>query len=299
VGSETNRDLARRLEEASVLLEQQGADEFRARAYRRAADSVAAHPQDLRELAGREGADALLQIPGVGKGIAAALQELLTTGRWSQLDRLRGTLDPESLFTTVPGVGQELAHKIHTALQVENLEDLEAAAYDGRLAAIPGIGPRRISSIRAGLATRLGRLRRATPQQSALRPPVALLLAVDRGYREAANAGSLPTIAPRRFNPRGEAWLPVQHLTRGGWHFTALYSNTARAHEFERTHDWVVIYYYDHDHHERQCTVVTEHSGDLTGRRVVRGRESECRQYYASGQEVHTTTAPAATERSR
>ena len=82
MGSETNRDLARRLDEAAVLLEQQGADEFRARAYRRAADSVAAHPQDLRALAGRESADALLQIPGVGKGIAAALQVVLATGRW-------------------------------------------------------------------------------------------------------------------------------------------------------------------------------------------------------------------------
>ena len=61
----------------------------------------------------------------------------------------------------------------------------------------------------------------------------------------------------------------------------------------------MVIYYYDHDHHELECTVVTEHSGELTGRRVVRCRESECRQYYASGQEVHTATAPAATERSR
>jgi hypothetical protein len=291
LGSETNRDLARRLAEAATLLEQQGADEFRARAYRRAADSVAAHPEDLRELAGREGADALLNIPGVGKGIAAALRELLLTGRWSQLERLRGTLEPEMLFATVPGVGLGLAQRIQSALQIDSLEAFEAAAYDGTLAAVPGIGPRRLEAIRAGLATRLGRLRRAAPPPDAPRPPVSLLLEVDRRYRDGAAAGTLRTIAPRRFNPHGEAWLPVLHLRQGGWHFTALHSNTARAHQLGRTRDWVVVYYYDHDHQEHQCTIVTEHAGDLAGRRVVRGRESECRQHYAAGPEADAADA--------
>jgi DNA polymerase (family X) len=282
VGSESNRDLARRLEEAAALLEQQEADGFRARAYRRAAGTVASYPEDLRALAARDGEAALLAIPGVGKGIAAALAEMLATGRWSQLERLRGTLDPQSLFATVPGVGAQLARQMHAALAVDTLEALEAAAYDGRLAGVAGIGPRRLAAIRAGLAARLGRLRRAVPEPDAIRPAVALLLEVDRGYRAAAAAGTLPTIAPRRFNPGGESWLAVQHLTQGDWHFTALYSNTARAHELGRTRDWVVLYYYDHDHLERQCTVVTEHAGTLAGLRVVRGREAECRQHYAA-----------------
>jgi hypothetical protein len=66
------------------------------------------------------------------------------------------------------------------------------------------------------------------------------------------------------------------HAKRGAWHFTALFSNTARAHELGRTRDWVVIYYYDQEHVEAQCTVVTETSGPLAGLRVVRGREAEC-----------------------
>jgi putative hydrolase len=106
---------------------------------------------------------------------------------------------------------------------------------------------------------------------------VALLLDIDRAYREAAEHGRLPRIAPKRFNPTGEAWLPVLHTDRGGWHFTALYSNTARAHELDRVRDWVVIYAEDAQHHERQYTVVTAGSGSLAGRRVVRGREDECR----------------------
>lgn len=64
------------------------------------------------------------------------------------------------------------------------------------------------------------------------------------------------------------------HVERGGWTFTALYSNTVRAHELGRTRDWVVIYY-ERDDGSGQCTVVTEPSGALRGQRVVRGRESE------------------------
>ena len=105
---------------------------------------------------------------------------------------------------------------------------------------------------------------------------MATLLDVDREYRAGAHTGALPTIAPRRFNPRNEAWLPVLHTRRGDWHFTALYSNTARAHELGRTRDWVVLYFHDEDHAERQRTVVTEQRGPLRGRRVVRGREKEC-----------------------
>jgi hypothetical protein len=71
------------------------------------------------------------------------------------------------------------------------------------------------------------------------------------------------------------------HAARGDWHFTVLYSNTARAHALGRTHDWVIVYFYDDDHAEGQHTVVTEARGVLSGKRVVRGRETECRAFYA------------------
>ncbi|MGZ5127014.1 MAG: DNA-binding protein, partial [Burkholderiales bacterium] len=73
----------------------------------------------------------------------------------------------------------------------------------------------------------------------------------------------------------------IMHASRDGWHFTVLYSNTARAHELGRTRDWVVVYFYDGDHAEGQHTIVTEARGTLAGRRVVRGREAECRALYA------------------
>ncbi len=110
-------------------------------------------------------------------------------------------------------------------------------------------------------------------------PSIALLLDLDRRYRELSAAGDLPKIAPTRNNPERKAWLPVWHTNADGWHVTALFSNTDRAHELGRTDDWVVLYYESSDH-EDQCTVVTEVKGKLAGRRVVRGRESECGEHY-------------------
>jgi len=69
------------------------------------------------------------------------------------------------------------------------------------------------------------------------------------------------------------------HFLREGWHFNALFSNTARAHELGKTRDWVVIYY-EKDGHENQHTVVTETHGPMKGRRVVRGLEKECLAHY-------------------
>ena len=110
-------------------------------------------------------------------------------------------------------------------------------------------------------------------------PSVAEILTVDREYRDKAAAGALPTIAPRRFNPMREAWLPILLARRGERHYMALFSNTARAHQMEKTRDWVVIYYDGRDG-ERQCTVITSQRGPLIGKRIVRGREIESLEYY-------------------
>ncbi|HMA32666.1 MAG TPA: helix-hairpin-helix domain-containing protein [Casimicrobiaceae bacterium] len=273
-----NLRIAQWLREAAELLHAQGANPFRVSAYRKAADTASQFEGSLRNLLADRGRAGLDALPGIGAGIAAAIAEMLERGRWSQLDRLRGSLDPEHLFQTVPGVGPGIAQRIHDTLGVETLEALEVASHEGRLEKVPGVGRRRAAAIRAALAEILDRrplVRRSAPTAAA-EPPVATLLDVDREYRAKAQAGALPTITPRRFNPRNEAWLPVLHTRRDDWHFTALYSNTARAHELGHTRDWVVLYFHDDDHAERQRTVVTEQRGPLRGRRVVRGREEEC-----------------------
>ena len=67
--------------------------------------------------------------------------------------------------------------------------------------------------------------------------------------------------------------------TCGSRHYTALFSNTARAHELNKTQDWVVLFY-DGPSGERQCTVISSEFGELQDKRIVRGREQECREYY-------------------
>ena len=124
--------------------------------------------------------------------------------------------------------------------------------------------------IRTALAERLGRPRLRQLRRTQQRPPVSLLLDVDRKYRERAGLGELRKIAPKRFNPTREAWLPILHTRREGWEFTALFSNTRLAHELGRTADWVIVYYHTNSSPEGQCTIVTETHGPLAGRRVVK-----------------------------
>lgn len=276
----TNRLIAERLNEYADILEQQKANQFRVMAYRRAARTLVNLNEDLSALYQRGGTPALVELEGVGAGIASAIAELVKTGRWSRLERLRGALEPETLFQTVPGIGPGLAARIHDQLDIDTLEELEMAAHDGRLQNLSGFSHKRVQMISASLAFMLSRARPASHRNVSAGPSVEQLLDIDREYRDKAARGELSTIAPRRFNPDRRSWLPVLHTLRNTWHFTAMFSNTARAHELDKTHDWVIVYFYDDEHEEGQYTVVTETSGPLKGRRVVRGREAECRDFY-------------------
>jgi hypothetical protein len=288
-----NRWLSGKLLDCADLLQEQQADNFRIAAYRRASDVLERLDEPVSRILAKGGREALEALPAIGSGIAGALAEMVATGRWTMLERLHGELDPEALFRTVPGIGPELAARIHENLHVESLEELELASHDGRLETVPGFGPRRLQIVRAALSERLGSRRLQGRREPARRPDVATLLDVDEEYRNRAEAGSLRLIAPRRFNPSGEAWLPVLHTRRGEWEFTALFSNSSRAHALGRTHDWVVIYHSTEDQPEGQCTVVTERNGALAGRRVVRGREEECREF--AGRQEQKLHASAAT----
>ena len=276
-----NRWTAARLRDLADLLEQQGANPFRTGAYRRAAATLDTMQRNAGDIVASEGVKGLIDLPHIGKSIASAIVEMIQTGRWLQLERLRGSADPLKLFRTIPGIGPKLATDIESHLHVETLEDLEAAAYDGRLNEVPGIGARRVTAIRQALASLLQRRRVGQTSAVMSMPNVADLLDVDREYREKSETGQLPLIQPRRFASDDGASLPIFHTQRGSWHFTALYSNTPRAHELGRTRDWVVIYFHADSEPEAQCTVVTEHFGPLRGLRVVRGREEESGQFHA------------------
>lgn len=282
-GSITNDDIADRFDEVAALLESQNASQYRVQAWRGGAATLRHTRRSARDILDAEGVDGLEALPGIGSALARATRELVDTGALAMLQRLRGESDPVALLASVPGVGRTYAQRLHDELDVDSLEGLEAAANDGRLEALKGFGPKRVAGIRDALATRLRRRRAAAPvSPEPETPPVDELLDVDREYRDKADRGKLPLIAPRRFNPTGEKWLPVLHTTRGERHYTALYSNTARAHELKRTHDWLVLYF-DGQDGEHQCTIVTAPKGPLKGKRVVRGRERECITHYHVG----------------
>jgi DNA polymerase/3'-5' exonuclease PolX len=216
-----NQQVAERLDEVALILEEQGANRFRVRAYRRGAETLRALPRPVAEVFEEGGLPALEALPAIGPSLARAIREVLRSGRLPMLERLRGESDPVALLMTVPGIGRLSAERLHHDLDIETLEDLEAAAHDGRLAGLEGFGPKRLAGVRESLAQRLARVRR--PLESAgAPPPVAEILEVDREYRARAAAGELKKIAPRRFNPQGREWLPVLHTQRGTRHYTAL-----------------------------------------------------------------------------
>lgn len=289
--TQPNQEIADVLERVATLLEAQDANPYRVNAYRKAARFVEHYDRSVARIAESLEGEKLEDLPDIGKSIGGAIREFVHTGRLGLLERLEGELPPEDLFTTIPGIGEELAKRITSELHLETLEDLELAAHDGRLEKVPGMGHRRVMAVRDSLESVLSRSGRRRARRlrhwdkeelpgESEQPSVAVLLEVDQDYRSKAEKGKLRTISPRRFNPDGKTRLPILHTDREGWHFNALFSNTARAHELGKTRDWVVIYD-EKDGHENQHTVVTETHGPLKGRRVVRGRERECLAHYS------------------
>lgn len=274
-----NDEIASQFCRAADLLQVQGADGHRIRAYRRAADSLHYLKVPASEIYRQKGIGGLVAIPTIGEALAQAIADVVDFGSWRWLDRLSGSVDPESVLCTVAGIGPSLAARIHDQLGVESLEDLELAANDGRLGKVRGFGPRRVQAVAESLAGRLRYGVRATfsdrperPGQSASLPSAEELLDVDREYRERAGRGELALLTPKRFNPDKLAWLPILHTTRGDRHYSAMYSNTAKAHQLGRTRDWVVIY--RDDAQGGQWTAVTSSRPTLAagrGSRVIKG----------------------------
>lgn len=277
-----NADIASRLQTYASLLEQQGDDAFRVRAYQEAADHVGTMPVALRDIFAQDGIPGLIAQPKIGRGIAAAIAEMLTSGRWLQLERLQGDTPAAQLFMTLPGIGPALARRLADDEDIETLEELEIALQPGGRP-IPGFGRRRRQLVLSQVGERLGRIRTARRGLGPVTPPpVGLLLDADRLYRERAAADKLRLITPKRFNPEGQAWLPIMHARRYDWHLTLMWSNTARAHELGKTRDWLVVYFRKDGQPEGRCTIVTETRGPLAGQRVVRGREAECEALLAT-----------------
>ncbi|WP_292916520.1 helix-hairpin-helix domain-containing protein [Nitrosomonas sp.] len=134
-----NADIAAGFEEIADLLEIQGANPFRIRAYRNAARVVGELPQEISRLL-EKGMD-LTQLPGIGDDLAAKIKEIVTTGHCRLLDRLHTELPPAITdLLKIPGLGPKRVKTLYHDLDVQTLEQLYRAARDGRIRALPGFG---------------------------------------------------------------------------------------------------------------------------------------------------------------
>lgn len=269
-----NAEIASALEEVAHHLDEAGVKPRLVSAYRATASTIRWLDRPLERILAEEGERGLRRVEHVDDRTAEAIEEIVTTGHLDLLDDLRSDLEPAHVLDRVRGISRLLAEDIEERLGIVSLDELAAAAWDGRLERL--VGPDELARIRRGIAERLGG-REVAPLAG--HPPVAELLAVDREYREEAAAGRLHRIAPRRYNPLREMWLPVLHTERNQRGYSALYSNSQLAHKRGRVGDWVIVYSFGLGR-VRQDMVVTESEGDLAGRRVVRGREEESREQY-------------------
>jgi len=282
----SNEELANAIKEVATFLQVQGANRFRVEAYYRAVNVLLSLDQPVWQIYEMNGIAALEELPAFGKSIARALQQMIRGGKWPLLERLSGNDAIESAFASVPNIGPVFAKRIHDELHIETLAELQAAAWDGRLEKLSGVGEKRLRAVRESLAGR-GRFQHPLTSDEdhfdvTSKIPVAEILDIDDQYQFEVRNKTLPKVAPKKNNPTQEAWLPILHTQRGDRHYTALYSNTAHAHELGMHTDWVVIYLEDHHHTQQhgRWTVITSQFGKLRGKRIVRGREKLCVEYY-------------------
>ena len=150
----TNEELAAALKEVATFLQVQGANRFRVEAYYRAVNVLLTIKQPLYEIYELNGIAALEELPAIGRSISRALQQLIRGGRWPLLERLNGNDAVELAFASVPNIGPVFAKRIHDQLHIETLAELQAAAWDGRLEKLPGMGEKRLQAVRESLAGR-------------------------------------------------------------------------------------------------------------------------------------------------
>lgn len=121
------------------MMEEDPNVQFRARAYYRAADTIASLQENVIDIYGRQGVNGLLEIPAVGKAIASKIEEYLKGGKIQHLEELKAKvpIDIDELYG-IEGIGPKTIKMFYDKLQIKNLADLEKAATEGKLKPLPG-----------------------------------------------------------------------------------------------------------------------------------------------------------------
>ncbi len=145
-----NPAIADQFDEMADLLELDGANVFRVRAYRNAARVIRDLGTPLRELV--PDPKALLELPGIGADLAAKIREIFETGTFKALAELRSKFPPGLLeLTRLPGLGPKRVRLLHDALGIGSLADLRRAVEEGRLGEVRGFGERSVKKLKEEL----------------------------------------------------------------------------------------------------------------------------------------------------
>lgn len=149
----TNLRIAAAFGEIADILEFQGANQFRVRAYRNAARTIEDLPEQLATIAA-DASRKLTEIDGIGDDLAKKIAELLTTGKLTMLEELRAQV-PESVLAImrVPGLGPKKAAVLHKELQIASLDMLREACVAQKVRALKGFGAKTEETILAGLSS--------------------------------------------------------------------------------------------------------------------------------------------------
>ena len=147
-----NAEIARLLSDVADLLEISAGNPFKVRAYRNAARTVADHPDPIAELVSGGNFD-ITELPGIGGGIAKEITALVATGTLPQRQQLVATLPPGLLeLLRIPGLGPKRVKLFHEQLKVNSVADLKDALEKGKIAKLPGFGPKLLEKIREGVS---------------------------------------------------------------------------------------------------------------------------------------------------
>ncbi len=186
-----NRMVARLLAEAADLLEVDGGDSFRIRSYRRAAEAVGETTVDLAAAA--DDTARLLEIPGIGKSMAAHLQAIASTGKLPLREELLAKYGAGILeLLKLPGMGPKTVALVWAAAKISSVDELAEAIAAGRLNGLPRMGAKQIEKLRKGIddyRRSAGRFRIDAAEQEAGR--IAAYLLAFPGIERVTPAGSL------------------------------------------------------------------------------------------------------------
>jgi DNA polymerase (family X) len=154
-----NADIAVIFEEIANLLEIQGANPFRIRAYRNAARIVGELSREVSSLL--DIGEDLTRLPGIGDDLAAKIKEIVSSGRCSLLERLHKELPPAITdLLRIPGLGPKRVKVLYHDLDVQTIEQLYRAAHDGRIRTLPGFGEKTEHNIRQAIEAHANQMQR-------------------------------------------------------------------------------------------------------------------------------------------